>query len=321
MRTLLTVRALPIFAAALTLAACGSSGTSAAPAQITLENCGQQVVLSATPARAVTMNQGATESALSVGAQDQLVGTAYLDDEIAPQWAGAYAEIPVLSDKYPSREALLQLKPDLVLASYSSAFGDKQGVGTRESLEELGIATYVSPFACEDKSKRPAVSWDSIAGEITDNATLFGQTEQGREVTDKQSALLAEITAAGAGKGKSILWYDDGDATPSVGGNSGGPQLIMDAVGARNVYADVEGNWVDGSWETVLQADPDFIVVADSSWNTAAEKRAYLENDPALRDLTAVKNNRIIVVPFSTTTPGPRTIEGARLVSEQLAQA
>lgn len=322
MRTLSLPLCAVAIAAALTLSACGSSGAAepTVAAQITVENCGQQVRLPAPAARGVTMNQGATESALAVGAGEQLVGTAYLDDVIAPEYADAYSQIPVLSEKYPSREALLQLKPDLVLASYSSAFGDKQGVGTRDSLETLGIATYVSPFACEDKSKRPAVSWDSIAGEITDNATLFGRAEQGRAATDRQSALLAQITAAATGKGKTILWYDDGDAIPYVGGNSGGPQLIIDAVGAENIFADLDGNWGEASWERALQTDPDYIVLADSSWNTAAEKRAYLQNDPALRDLAAVKNDKLIVVPFSTSTPGPRTIEGARLVSEQLAK-
>ncbi len=88
--------------------------------------------------------------------------------------AGGVRADPALDEKdYPSREALLETKPDLVLASYSSAFEDK-AVGTHESFDTLGIATYVSPFACKDKSTRPAVSWDSIATEITDYGTLFG---------------------------------------------------------------------------------------------------------------------------------------------------
>ena len=88
----ITARALPVaavsIAAALTLSACGSSDTSAsdnsasaAEPVVTLENCGQEITLTALPERAVTLNQGATESALAVGAQDQLIGTAYLDDD------------------------------------------------------------------------------------------------------------------------------------------------------------------------------------------------------------------------------------------------
>lgn len=305
----------------LTLSACGSADTPSATAspQATVENCGETITLGATPSRAVTLNQGATESALAVGAQGQMAGTAYLDDEIAPQWADAYAQVPVIAAaEYPSREALLELKPDLVLASYSSAFGDKQGVGTRESLDALGIATYLSPFACEDKAQRLPVSWDSIASEISDYGTLFDRAADADAINTRTRETLAQISGAARAEGKSVFWFDSGADAPYAGGAGGGPQLIIEALGGTNIFANLPGAWGEGSWEAVLQADPDVIVLADASWSTAEEKKAHLKNDPALRDLTAVKNDAFVVLPFSTTTPGPRTIEGASMAAEQL---
>ncbi|WP_107984551.1 ABC transporter substrate-binding protein [Rhodococcus sp. OK519] len=306
-------------AAALTLSACGgTSDSDGDAAAISLQNCGRTVTLDGPAERAVTLNQGATESALSIGAESQMAGTAYLDDTIAPQWQAAYAQVPALDEKdYPSREALLETKPDLVFASYSTAFEDK-AVGTHESFDALGIATYVSPFACKDKWTRPAVSWDSIGTEITDYGTLFGRAPEADAVVGQMRESLAGIEAAAPAKGKNIFWYDSGTDTPYVGGNAGGPQLIIDAVGGTNVFAGSAGAWLDGSWETVLAANPDVIVLADASWDTAEAKMTYLRNDPALKDLTAVRENAFVVVPFSASTPGPRLIEGASLVSEQL---
>lgn len=306
-------------AAALTLSACGgSSNDDADTAAISLQNCGRTVTLDGPAERAVTLNQGATESALSIGAEGQMVGTAYLDDTVAPQWQAAYAQVPALDEKdYPSREALLETRPDLVLASYSSAFDDK-AVGSHESFDEVGIATYVSPFGCKDKSKRPSVAWESIATEITDYGTLFGRESDADTVVTQMRETLAGIESAAPAKGKTIFWYDSGTDTPYIGGNAGGPQLIIDAVGGTNVFAKSDGAWLDGSWETVLAANPDVIVLADASWDTAEEKKDYLRNDPALKDLTAVRDDAFVVVPFSASTPGPRLIEGAALVSEQL---
>ncbi|MDH6280656.1 iron complex transport system substrate-binding protein [Prescottella agglutinans] len=306
-------------AAALTLSACGgSSNSDDDTASISLQNCGRTVTLNGPAERGVTLNQGATESALSIGAQDRMVGTAYLDDAVAPQWQAAYAQVPALDEKaYPSREALLETKPDLVLASYSSAFGDK-GVGAQESFDELGIATYVSPFGCKDKSKRPPVAWDSIATEITDYGTLFGHEAEAQSEVARMRETLAGVEAAAPAKGKTVFWYDSKTTTPYVGGNAGGPQLIIDAVGGTNIFTDINGAWADGSWETVLKANPDVIVLADASWDTAEAKKEYLRGDPALKDLKAVRDNAFVVVPFSATTPGPRLIEGATLVSEQL---
>ncbi|WP_241665679.1 ABC transporter substrate-binding protein [Prescottella subtropica] len=309
-------------AAALTLTACGGSPQSesdaATDAAISLQNCGRTVTLDGPAQRAVTLNQGATESALSVGAQGQMAGTAYLDDTIAPQWRDAYAQIPVLNESaYPSREAVLEARPDLVLASYASAFDDK-AVGSQDSLADLGVATYVSPFGCQDKSQRPPVGWDAVATEIGDYGTLFGRGSDADAESTRMRDTLAGIESAAPGRGKSVFWYDSKTDTPYVGGNAGGPQLIIDAVGATNVFSGLNGAWGNGNWETVLQANPDVIVLVDATWDTAESKKQFLKSDPALRDLTAVRTDAFVVVPFSEGTPGPRLIDGARSAADQL---
>jgi iron complex transport system substrate-binding protein len=43
------------------------------------------------------MNQGATEMLLALNLSSRMVGTAYLDDEIWPEVAAKYSEIPVLT--------------------------------------------------------------------------------------------------------------------------------------------------------------------------------------------------------------------------------
>ncbi|WP_305093907.1 ABC transporter substrate-binding protein [Prescottella sp. R16] len=321
MRTLVSRRALSTVAvvtAALTLTACGGSPDSGdSTAAISLQNCGRTVTLDGPAQRAVTLNQGATESALAMGAQEQMVGTAYLDDTIAPQWQDAYAQVPVLNESgYPSREAVLETKPDLVLASYATAF-DEKAAGSQDSLADLGIASYVSPFACADKSQRAPVSWESVQNEIADYGRMFHSGDAARKNTELRS-ILEEIRWNKAGNGKSVFWYDSKTDTPYVGGNAGGPQLIIDAVGATNVFADLNGAWGAGSWETVLRADPDVIVLVDASWDTAESKKQFLKNDPALRDLAAVRDDAFVVIPFSEGTPGPRLIDGARSVAEQL---
>lgn len=68
-----------------------------------------------------TLNQGATEVALAFGVEDQLAGTAYLDDSVPQKWRAAYDSVPVLSKEYPKREELLAAQPDFVYGSYASA--------------------------------------------------------------------------------------------------------------------------------------------------------------------------------------------------------
>ncbi|GAC56302.1 putative ABC transporter substrate-binding protein [Gordonia hirsuta DSM 44140 = NBRC 16056] len=318
MRTLQTVVTVTTAAAlSLGLSACGTNEPSADGGTVSLTNCGRTVTLPAPAARGVTVNQGATESALTVGAGDQLVGTAYLDDAIAPALQAAYDKVPVLAPKYPSLEQVLTVHPDLVAASYSSAFGDK-GIGTREELAGLGIATYVSPFGCENKDDRPAASWEAIAGEVSDYGVLFGRSAQADEVNTRMRQQLSDLERDAHGKGVRIFWWDNGTDTPSAGAGQGGPQLIMDAVGATNVFADQPGNWADVSWEQVLRADPEVIVLIDADFSSADSKKAYLQADPVLKNLTAVREQSYLVLPFSESTPGARTIDGAVALSDHL---
>ncbi|EGD54606.1 ABC transporter substrate-binding protein [Gordonia neofelifaecis] len=321
MRTLNNTAVLACAAIVLTVSACSDSSSEADPAggAISLQNCGRTVSMKQPATAAITVNQGATESALAVGAGGRLAGTAYLDSAIAPQWADAYAEVPVLSDKYPTREAVLEKHPDLVAASYSSAFTDKT-LGTQQSFADLGVATYVSPFACEDASTRPKSSWDAVAGENSDYGVLFGRTAEADEVNARMRATLADLTARSTGAGKTVLWWDSATDKPYVGAGQGGPQLVIEATGAKNIFADVPGNWADAGWESVLKADPDMIVLVDADWDTAEAKKKYLESDPALKDLKAVGTGSFVVIPFAEGTPGPRLIDGATKLSDAFAK-
>src|SRR6202008_77640 len=101
-----------LLATTVAVAACGGAATTepsttTAPTPITtaaapaaagpIDDCGVRVPSSPPPTRAVTLNQGATEVMLALGLQDRMIGTAYLDDRVAPAYASAYASVPVLA--------------------------------------------------------------------------------------------------------------------------------------------------------------------------------------------------------------------------------
>ncbi|MFE6049330.1 ABC transporter substrate-binding protein [Kitasatospora sp. NPDC056446] len=296
-----------------------SGGTTGSAAPVSVDNCGTTVTVGAPPDRLVTLNQGATEVALALGLQSRMAGTAYLDDAVPEKWKAAYDSVPVLSKDYPTKEKLLAARPDFLYASYSSAFTAKVA-GTREELRGQGIPSYLSPFGCSDKSQVPPPTWQAVWGELDDVARVFGVTERATAIRQQQEQQLAGFTAAAAGKDPKVLWFDSDTKAPFVGAGHGGPQLVLDAVGARNVFADLPGGWQNVSWEKVVAADPDAIVVADAGWDTAQSKIDYLTNDPVLGKLTAVQRKAFVVVPFSESTPGVLLADGAARVSAGLGR-
>lgn len=289
--------------------------SSAFPVEVT--SCGFTATIEAAPRSAVTLNQGATEVVLALGLEDRLAGTAYLDDAVPEKWAAAYESVPVLSKEYPNREEFLAAEPDLAYASYGSAF-DAKVAGTRQELAGQGVATYLSPFGCEDDADRPQPSFEAVWDELASVAAAFGEPGAADELVAAQQDQLAELAEEADGAGVSVLWYDGGRKAPFVGAGGGGPQLVLDAIGAENVFADVDGGWAEVSWEDVIAADPEVIVLADASWDTADDKLDHLREDPVLSQLTAVREERFVTVPFSESTPGVRLVDGAVSVGGQI---
>lgn len=309
---------------ALVLSACAgapdaddkaSADTSGYPVKAV--SCGFTSTVKAKPERVLTLNQGATEVVLALGLEKQLAGTAYLDDAVPEKWKAAYDSVKVLSKEYPDHESVLAARPDFVYASYVSAF-DEEVAGSPAELAKVGIGSYNSPLGCGD-DQLPDVSFDTVWDEIDTVAEVLGAPGKADDIRAEQKALLAGLADEKVGDGLDVFWFDSGDKTALAGAGEGGPQLILDAVGATNLFADLDGGWADVSWEKVVDADPDVIVLADASWSSASDKIAFLQKDPALSKLEAVREKRFVVLPYSESTPGVRLADGAQHVADGIA--
>ena len=313
--------------AALALTACSAqSSPEAAPtgtasatfAPVTLDNCGTEVTVTAPPTKVVTIKSTATEMLLALGLQDVMIGTAFADGPVPEKLEAAAAQIPVLSDKVPGQEALLGLEPDFVYAGWESNFS-ADGAGDRAALESLGIGTYVSPAACKEAGYMPdPLTFDEVADEIREVATIFGVPERAEELVAEQEATLASVQQPA--QETTALWYSSGSDVPYVGAGIGAPQMIMDAAGLTNIFADVHDTWTSAGWEQVVAADPDVIVLVDAAWNTAEKKIGLLEANPATNQLPAVREKRYLVVPFAAAEAGVRNAEAVTSLSDQLAE-
>lgn len=306
-----------ILSAAL-LAGCGSAPSSAPPAATgpfptTVTTCGFASEVRSAPQRIVTMNQGATEVALALGMRSRMAGTGYLDDQVAPRYRDDYAKVTVLAPKYPTQEKILSVNPDLVYASYASAFRDRAG-GERRKWADRGVPTLLAPAGCEKKPVR--ATWDLIWDEFAAAGKAFGAEAAAAKLTADQKAELGSEALAGAARGQRILWWDSKTDIPFVGAGKGSPQLLVESVGGVNVFADRPGNWADVSMENVIGSNPDVIVVADSTGSPAQARIEFARSDPAMSRLRAVRDNRFVVIPFSETTSGVRLLDGARRIAD-----
>ncbi|WP_043109263.1 putative F420-0 ABC transporter substrate-binding protein [Paraoerskovia marina] len=325
------VAALTTATALLGLGACadpdpgaGTDPTDGSTAAVTdgfpvdVDNCGFDVTIAAEPQRVVTIKSSMTELALALGAGDRIVGSAFLDGPLPDDLAAGAPETVTspMADQAPGAEALLALEPDLVLAGWESTLTAEES-GDRSTLTSLDVATYVAPSACKEKEYQPdPMTFDLLFDQIAEAGDVLGTPDEAAALVDEQSAELDAVVPDE--RGLTAVWYSSGSDVPYVGAGIGTPQMIMSAAGLTNIAADVHDTWTSMGWESIVEQDPDVIVLVDAAWNTAESKIEALEANPATAELSAVREGRYVTLPFASTEAGVRSVDAVASLVEQL---
>ncbi|MFI6286595.1 ABC transporter substrate-binding protein [Streptomyces sp. NPDC051018] len=309
----------------LPLTACGTGATDSgkpragAPAPgfpYTVDNCGTRTTYQAPPERAVTMNQHVTEIMLALGLEKSLVGTAYLDDKILPRHEKAYRSIPVIAKEYPSKEKLLSVSPDFVYGGYGSAFEAKDG-RTRAELAKSGINTRLNLENCA----KGRTTLDDVYREVDEIGRTFGVQDRARKWIAAARASVARTTATGQGRPPiPVFVYDSGDKTAFTAGGRGMGNELITRAGGRNVFADLDKSFGDASWEEVVARKPEVIVIYDYGSTPLEQKKRRLLDDPALKDVPAIRNKKFAVLPLSDAVLGVRAPDAIAKLASQLAR-
>lgn len=304
-----------LLAAALLAAFAAVPAAAATTYPLTLQNCGVAVTLDQAPARVVTIKSTTTELLLSLGLGDRIVGVGFQDGPLPDELAASGAGLAVLSDKLPSQEVVLETEPDFIYGGWESNFA-ADGAGERATLAQLGVVTYVAPAACRT-IKPPKLTFDAIFAEMAEIGAIFDAEDAAATLIESQKASLAAL--APDTRGLTAVWYSSGTKAPYVGAGSNAPAMILGALGLENIFADVDDGWISASWEAIVDANPDVIVLVDAAWNSADQKKKLLAENPITSKLDAVVNQRYLVIPFPAAEAGVRNVPATLDMARQLA--
>ncbi|WP_153812185.1 ABC transporter substrate-binding protein [Streptomyces sp. SUK 48] len=311
-----------LLAAALCLAAtatgCGATVESAqdakAPSAVTLTNCGRQVTYDKVPERVVTNDVGITELMFALGLEDRMAGFAMPDDKgdlRGVPWKDAYDKVKWLSKDQLTKENVVDAHADLVFAGWNYGFREDAGF-TPDALKKLGISSYILTESCHNgrtKSSRGIMPpLDALYADLTNLGKLFGVEKRAAELIAGFRKQIADVRAK-APKGSarpSVFLYDSGQDTPFTSGRYAAPEQIITEAGGANVMHDVADSWTTVGWESVVQRNPDVIVICDYGDVSAEQKRKFLLSYAPLRNVSAVKHRRIISLDYADLVESPR---------------
>lgn len=268
-------------------------GLPAQALQIT-DDRGKTVTLAAPPQRIVSLLPSLTETVCALDACARLVGIDRYSN--FPDRVRALPQVGGGLD--PNIEAVVALKPELVLMSVASRASDR--------LEALGIKV----VALDTKSHA------DVRRVLERVGTLLGVNDAQRvwRVIDAGVAAAAQSLSARA---RSARVYFEVSRGPFAAGENSFIGETLTRLGVKNVVPAALGPFPRLNPEYVVRANPDLIMIGNRSMQAMVPY-------PGWQSIKAVREQRICVFPNDEAElivrPGPRMAEAARLMARCLEE-
>ena len=207
-----------------------------------------------------------------------------------------------------STEGLLSLSPSLILGE-----NDMGPPLVLDQLKLVGVDIRIIP---EDHSVGGIIDKVNCVSKIL--GTGSNKKNRLKEKLDENINLLKKSQEKIFSKDTSVMLILNLQGTsPIVAGVATSGDGFIKLLGAKNVMDDFEG-WKPVSTESILEKNPDFIIVTKRGMSSFTDEKAFGQH-PSLRLTDAAKEQNILAIDgMSMLGFGPRTIETAVTVSKKL---
>ena len=266
-----------------------------------------------------------TEDMLALGLESHMVGDFGVNGDgpagkpVPSSYLAAFHKVKDISPGYFTLEKLVSLHPDFLFAGWN--YGLQAGSNlTPTNLAKYHIDTLALTESCAHvQASKQSVSIEDTYTDLTDLGEIFG-------VETKANALIAsmkaQVAAAQAKVGSlapvTVFDYDSGTSAPFTGPGLAMPNALITDGGGTNIFAGLKQSWTSVSWEQVVAADPQCIIINDYGTPTAAQKEKFLETSKITKNLTAVKNKCFLSLSYDEVTP-ESSQRGGRRQNRQVA--
>jgi iron complex transport system substrate-binding protein len=250
---------------------------------------GVSVHLSQPPQRIVSLLPSLTESVCALGACERLVGS-----DRYSNWPASVQALPKVGGGLdPNVEAIVALKPDLVLLAKSSR--------VTQRLEQLGLKVLV----LEPKNHADVRRLLDTLGRVL----AVEDPQRAWRVIDATVSAAAQSLPASV-RGTRV--YYEVNSGPYAAGASSFIGETLTRLGVRNIIPTELGPFPKINPEYVVRANPDLIMVGERSAQGMAQR-------PGWATIRAIRQERVCRFSAAESDvlvrPGPRMGEAARIMA------
>ena len=263
---------------------------------VTIQNGERTLTFTEMPKAVMTFNTCASENMAMLGLEDYMVGRNVPSNEAdvpLPEYQDALADVPTFEK---SHENAVATGADLVIGQ-SGAFSDASW-GSYDQFESKGINCYTISGT---------ITLDETVENIYEDLRFLGQVfkvedraeEEIAKMQERISAVEDTVSVIPEDKKLKVFVMDSFNGNELYTTSSGLQSNLIELGGAVNVTKGMaDSRWFTTSVETIVETNPDLIIFNDYGAETIEEKMAFINDNPALADVTAVKNQNFFVIPL-----------------------
>lgn len=291
---------------------------------LTLDSCQRQVTFERSPQRAVSHDVNMTGMLLALGLRERMAGYTGISGwkSLTPAMRQALDDLPELASRYPSLETLLEAEADFFFAGWN--YGMRVGGPvTPDSLAAFGIPAYELSESCSHIMPQREASLDDLYRDLLNLGRIFAVQPRAGALVEGLRGRVAAVAArlAQATERPGVFLYDSGEDRPTSSGRLGMPQALIAAAGGRNLMDDVSASWTQVGWESVVERNPQLIVIVDYGPRSWQQKRDFLLAHPALQEVEAIRRQRFVVLSYEAVTPSVSNAEAIERLASALHPA
>lgn len=268
-----------------------------------IDGRGKEITITEKPTRIISTTLAVDELLVDLVPVENILGVTAISTDAGISNVAGKTDAVTTKFETVTAEQVLALNPDLVIIpSYVNP-------EVLDQLDRAGITT----FQVVDDS-----SFEGILKTVETVGQIVGEPEEAKAlVTDIQKRIdTLKANADKLATKPTVLYYTE--YLSSVTDNTtigemiklaGGENIVTKAGIVGEAYPD----YPDVSKEVLVQLNPE--VIFTTAWGAAEGEPAFVtdwKNDPALKDVPAIKNNKIYVLDSANvTTASHYVIEGA----------
>ncbi|MDR1105668.1 MAG: ABC transporter substrate-binding protein [Treponema sp.] len=279
--------------------------------QVTITNGDRTVTFTKMPERVVAFNSYITENMLALGLGGKIAATSAMSPGNTPlaEFAEEYAKIPEIQR---SHEVAISYDPELV-AGQVSTFTDRSW-GTVEMFLDKGINSYIiSGTLAADETI------DNVYEDLENLGKIFKVEDRARELIGQMKAKVAAVTRVTGGVADKVKVFvmDSNNGNEIYTTSKGLESQLIELAGGINVTrGESPSRWFNTSVETLVERNPDIIIFNVYGTVPVEDKIAFINENPALADVTAVKNQNYVIIPLQNVMQDIRAADTVQTLAK-----